>query len=400
MRRPFLLVLYFFVFTLLSGSAYSQLITTLSLSLVQRYGANDTAVALVYLSLSLFSIVVTLGFGYLSDLYGRRWVFVLTGLLSGVLANYLAVGAKDISSFAIRFIPVFCFSYLCTPQLMSIFRECINEYKDELNIGFCNSIVRCGFAISWIAGPPVGYIVIGKFGIDNFFLMLSILYLVLFAYGIVGVLGVKDCKHSKAGVLSNIVSSRQKNRSYSMSIIILFASFSFAYVVNHGYLINLPLYVKSNAAELTAYIGLLFGLAAALEVPFMLISGWISKYVAIEKVTLVGMVCGSLLCFLTPFATSIIPLMAFQIFNGIFIGFVAGLGLLVFQNANVAKLGLMSSLYSITMTAGQIIASAVLLANSFFANSSIAFFGLGLFGVTSTFLMILYIRENYYGSVN
>lgn len=394
MRKQWILISYFFIFALLSGSIYSQLITVLGVSSIEAFGVDSGQVASLYLAISLCSIVVTLGFGYFSDLYGHRWFLVCFALVAGAISTHVAAEISTFTKLLHVFVPLYSVAYLCTPQLMAIYRSALDEMPHPENVALYNAIVRCGFALAWIIGPPLGYLLKDRYGVGALFHIISFSYVGIFFYALIGATLIKSKNSNSRGLISSMMSSKatMSQSVLGWQIFILFVAFSFAYSINHGYLINLPLYVTSEIPDVGILIGIVFGVAAAVEIPFMILSGWLAKKVKDRFLVLVGIASGVVLCLLTPLFSNQWWLICVQIFNGIFVGFVAGLGLTVFQDADKGRLGFMSSLYSITMTLGQIIASVILYMNSLYFDVATAFIFLVLSGSLSVMAFWIYIK--------
>lgn len=271
MERRWLVVLYFFVFSVISGAIYSQLITVLGVSVVEIFSIDNRQVATLYLTISILSFVVTLVSGYLSDLYGFRWLMVCVALTCGAVATYLVGEAKTYESFFWVFVPLFSLVYLCTPQLMAIYRSMLNCMPNSGSIALYNAIVRCGFALAWIVGPPAGFYLKDRIGPSELFRTFSLLYLVAAAYSLLGAFCFRRSPGSSTkGLLSNMISSRNQGERINVrGILALFIAFSLAYSINHGYLISFPLYISAVSPEMGVLIGIVFGVAAAVEIPFM-----------------------------------------------------------------------------------------------------------------------------------
>ena len=396
MKRQFLPIIYFFIFAVVSGSIYSQCITVLGVSAMELFGASSRQVASLYLMIALCSITVTLGFGYLSDQHGHRWLLICVALICGAVATIMATKISSYSELLYIFAPLFSVVYLCTPQLMAIYRSLLDEIPSSKNIAFYNAVVRSGFALAWIIGPPIGYVLKEACGVDGLFRILSASYAAALVYALLGMKWIKGGKSRTKGLMSTILSSAtvKSETEHASKIIVLFGAFSLGYSVNHGYLINLPVYLQSKIPEQIVLAGVVFGVAAATEIPFMILSGWLTKKIGAHFLVLIGIVSGVLLCLLTPVIVSQWWLICVQLFNGVFVGFLAGLGLTVFQDADKGRLGLMSSLYSVTMTLGQIIASVILFVNSHFFGADAGFLFLAFSGTLSALTFWIYIRTS------
>ncbi len=199
MKKQWFVVFYFFIFALISGAIYSQLITILGISTMEMFSIDAGQVASLYLMISLLSFIITLFFGYLSDLYGCRWLLVFISLICGSSATYFSGSLDSYSAFLLVFIPLFSLVYLATPQLMAIYRTLLDSMSGVGNIALCNAIVRCGFALAWIVGPPVGYYLKDRIGPESLFTIFSALYGVAAIYSLAGAFLFGDVSGSSLG---------------------------------------------------------------------------------------------------------------------------------------------------------------------------------------------------------
>jgi MFS transporter, SET family, sugar efflux transporter len=129
--------------------------------------------------------------------------------------------------------------------------------------------------------------------------------------------------------------------------------------VNNAYLISLPLHLKNDLQIDPQWIGPVMGLAAGLEIPFMLLAGHFAARISVIR--LIYLAAFSALCLYSGvyFATELWHFFALQIFNAIFIGVLAGLGVSVIQQLMPGQSGAASSLYTNTTHIGNLFSSLV-----------------------------------------
>ena len=98
------------------------------------------------------------------------------------------------------------------------------------------------------------------------------------------------------------------------------------------YLINMPLYVVHELRLPERLAGILMGAAAGLEIPIMLLAGLAAKHCGKRRLMRGAVVAGVLFYCGLLFITGSWQLIALQLLNAAFIGVLAGIGMLYFQD--------------------------------------------------------------------
>jgi SET family sugar efflux transporter-like MFS transporter len=119
----------------------------------------------------------------------------------------------------------------------------------------------------------------------------------------------------------------------------------------------LPIHLKDNLQIDAHWMGWVMGTTAALEVPFMLLAGYYaSRFRLISLIRCAG-IAALLLYIGVYFASELWHLFVLQIFNAIFIGVLAGLGVSVIQDLMPGRSGGASALYTNTTHVGNLLSS-------------------------------------------
>jgi SET family sugar efflux transporter-like MFS transporter len=107
----------------------------------------------------------------------------------------------------------------------------------------------------------------------------------------------------------------------------------------------------------TEWVGWVMGTCAGLEIPFMLLAGhYAARMKIINLIKLAG--CSALILYLgVYFAQALWQFFALQLFNAVFIGVLAGLGVSVIQELMPGRSGAASALYTNTTHMGNLISS-------------------------------------------
>lgn len=106
--------------------------------------------------------------------------------------------------------------------------------------------------------------------------------------------------------------------------------------------------------------GWLMGTAAAIEIPVMLLAGWLAARLKLVSILRFGCAAGVVLYLGVWQAQHVWQMFALQLFNAVFIGCIAGLGITFFQNMLPGRAGVASTLFTNTNQLGNIFGSLLI----------------------------------------
>ena len=112
------------------------------------------------------------------------------------------------------------------------------------------------------------------------------------------------------------------------------------------YLINMPLFVINELHLDKELAGTLMGTAAGLEIPVMILAGYLTKYFSKKRLIVIALVSGLAFYSSLLFAEQTWQLIGLQILNAIFIGITATIGMVYFQDLMPTKMGTATTLFS------------------------------------------------------
>jgi SET family sugar efflux transporter-like MFS transporter len=353
--KPIALGIYGLFF--LVGLVSALILPTFSLYLQDEIGARPLLVGLPFAGMALASIFYNHFIGSRSDrLKDRR---PLIGFLCVLGAFSCVVFAFSRHYGLVAFVAIFLFSLAMVSfsQMLAYSLDYANRDVPEDRVPLFNAIVRAQIAFAWVAGPPLGFVLATQIGFTNTYTIVALSYL-LIAFA-----SYHFLPSLSATQTSNVKKSESNStglpRETKVALIFAVIGFSLLFGVNNAYLISLPLHLKNNLLIDPQWIGPVMGLAAGLEIPFMLLAGHFAARISIIR--LIYLAAFSALCLYAGvyFATSLWHFFALQIFNAIFIGVLAGLGVSVIQQLMPNQSGAASSLYTNTTHIGNLFSSLV-----------------------------------------
>lgn len=234
-------------------------------------------------------------------------------------------------------------------QLFALGRE-YGDSRFEDSTSFL-SIMRAGIAIAWVFGPPVAFILKAQFGFNASF--------AASAFIVCTAIVVIACYLPDSVVKPDIEEKDKVTAPSSINFLIVLYAFVvvFAFAANNLYIVSMPLYLSQELKVEANWLGVLFGVAALCEIPVMFYAGKLAARFGTVRVMSVGLVSGCLFFVTMLIATDKAMLIAAQIFNGIFIGSCATLGMVALQDMMRDRLGTASTLFSNLLNVSMLAAS-------------------------------------------
>lgn len=264
----------------------------------------------------------------------------------------------------------FGLSSTAQPQLFALAREQVNDQQAAL----FQSVLRATISMSWIAGPPLAYLLFDWLG----FRILMMITAGVFLLSLLMLPGMKDTRLS--GSTSKVSVTDPRVMGLMMVIIAIFAA-------NSMYIVYMPLYVRDVLGLMTVAPGLLMGLAAGLEIPIMIFGGaqaWRWHLFAPLKVAAIsGIVFYAGVWWFDGFNM----LLAMQVFNAGLVGLSAGIGISIFQTLMKDRLGMASTLYSNSIKIGSLAGAGLGGVIAQWGGYDGVFIGCGLLAIIATGLV-------------
>ncbi len=253
--------------------------------------------------------------------------------------------------FILLFIGVFLSSFGSTanPQMFALAREHADKTGREAVM--FSSILRARSPGSgdW---SPLAYAPAMGFGFTAMYLSAAAAFIVC---GIMVWLFLPSMRKAKAVATGRLEAPRTHRRD----ALLLFSICTLMWGTNSLYIINMPLFIINELHLPEKLAGLMMGTAAGLEIPTMLIAGYYARRFGKRFLMRLSAVAGVL--FYVGMLTVHTPalLLAMQVLNAIYIGILAGIGMLYFRDLMPGQAGAATTLYTNTTRVGWIIAGSL-----------------------------------------
>ncbi|WP_083608167.1 sugar efflux transporter [Teredinibacter haidensis] len=337
-----------YLVSLLVGCLYALIVPTLSVFLANELQVRPVLIGLFFVSMALTAIVYGQSIALWSDKFADRRLLIALGMVAGGFACFGFAYSRSFATVLLTAVTLFSLSFIAAAQMVALSREYADQYLPANQNRIFNSAVRACIAFAWMLGPPLGFGLMSWVGFSLHYTAIGIGYFIVAIVAFFLLPKVKKVELQDNDEVPN-------NRRWIIFVAAM--GFSFLYAANQCYLVTLPLFLEEGLAVSSSKAGWIFGTAAGLEIPFMIFAGWLGGRYPLMPLIRVGAVSAIVLNLGVWHATDLWQLFSLQIFNAVFIGFVAGLGMSWFQDELPGRTGTASTLYLNCMNLGNVIGS-------------------------------------------
>ncbi|SEK56775.1 MFS transporter, SET family, sugar efflux transporter [Kosakonia sacchari] len=340
----------FMIVAFMMGVAGAVQAPTLSLFLSREVGAQPFWIGLFYTVNAVAGILVSLWLAKRSDNQGDRRKLILFCCL-------MAVGNAMLFAFNRHYLTLITCGVLLAslantamPQLFALAREYADSSARE--VVMFSSVMRAQLSLAWVIGPPLAFMLALNYGFTAMFTIaagLFVISLVMIAFWLPSVPRMAQ----PAVAVTEVSGWGDKN------VRMLFIASTLMWTCNTMYIIDMPLWISQELGLPDKLAGILMGTAAGLEIPAMILAGYFVKYLGKRRMMLTAVAAGVVFYLGLIFFHSQTALLVLQLFNAIFIGIVAGIGMLWFQDLMPGRAGSATTLFTNSISTGVILAGVI-----------------------------------------
>lgn len=340
----------FLIVAFLTGIAGALQTPTLSLFLTNEVHVRPAMVGFFFTGSAVIGILVSQFLAGRSDRKGDRRSLIVFCCLLGVFACLLFAWNRNY--FILLFVGVFLSSFGSTanPQMFALAREHADRTGREAVM--FSSILRAQVSLAWVIGPPLAYALAMGWGFTVMYLCAAVAFVVCGAM----VWFFLPSMRKEPRLATGTLEAPRRNRRDAL---LLFSVCTLMWGTNSLYIINMPLFIIDELHLPEKLAGIMMGAAAGLEIPTMLIAGYYAKRFGKRFLMRIAAVSG--LLFYIGMLTVDTPalLLVLQLLNAVYIGILAGIGMLYFQDLMPGQAGAATTLYTNTTRVGWIIAGSL-----------------------------------------
>ncbi|UWS28666.1 sugar efflux transporter [Erwinia pyrifoliae] len=350
-RRIHPVYLAFMAVSFMVGIAGALQAPTLSLFLSREVGVRPFWVGLFYTVNAVAGIIVSLLLAKRSDNQGDRRMLILFCCVMAIANAVLFAFNRHYLTLVIAGVLLSSIASVAMPQIFALAREYADSSAREAVM--FSSVMRAQLSLAWVIGPPLSFAIALNYGFTAMFLVAALLFFVCVALIWFTLPSVPRAENTAAEPLSDI--SGWKHRDVRM----LFIASVFMWTCNTMYVIDMPLYISIVLGLPDKLAGLLMGTAAGLEIPVMLLAGHYVKRFGKRPMMLLAVGCGVLFYLGLVLFHGRTELMLLQLLNALFIGIIAGIGMIWFQDLMPGRPGSATTLFTNSISTGVILAGVL-----------------------------------------
>ncbi|ELY3985000.1 sugar efflux transporter SetB [Cronobacter muytjensii] len=340
----------FLIVAFLTGIAGALQTPTLSLFLTEEVHARPAMVGFFFTGSAIIGIFVSQFLAGRSDRKGDRKSLIFACCLLGALACLLFAWNRNY--FILLFVGVFLSSFGSTanPQMFALAREHADRTGREAVM--FSSILRAQVSLAWVVGPPLAYALAMGFGFQTMYISAAAAFVLC---ALMVWFFLPSMRKEPLATTAPLKAPRRNRRD----ALLLFSICTLMWGTNSLYIINMPLYLINELHLPEKLAGVMMGAAAGLEIPVMLIAGYYARKFGKRFLMRVAVVAGVLFYLGMLTLQSPALLLTLQLLNAVYIGILAGIGMLYFQDLMPGQAGAATTLYTNTTRVGWIIAGSL-----------------------------------------
>jgi len=340
----------FLVVAFISGLAGALQTPTLSLFLTTEVQVRPFMVGLFFTFNAVIGILVSQLLARYSDRKGDRKTLILYCCLLGALASLLFAWNRNYFVLLLTGVLLSSFGSSATSQMFALAREHADKTGRE-SVMF-SSVMRAQISLAWMIGPPLAFALALGYGFRTMYLTAAI------AFVLCAVI-VRYLLPSMRKTTQVTAKPIQAPRQHRRATLTLFIACTLMWSCNGLYLITMPLYVVNELHLPEKLAGIMMGLAAGLEIPIMLLAGYYAKRFGKRLLMRIAAVAGLLFYTGTLLFDGEMQMLVLQGLNAVFIGILAGIGMIYFQDMMPGQAGAATTLFTNSTRMGWIIGGAL-----------------------------------------
>lgn len=323
--------------------------------MTEEYGISTTVFGLFLAAAALGSFIINTYVGRKSDhiTFDRKYIIV-AALVSMIIAFMGFVIFENLLIVIVSYILFASLGAPAMPQLYASARESINDYQPRLAT-FANTVLRSTFSLGFLIGPLIGTILLANFGFDGLFVGTSLFFVTVLILALLIKPRSKPPSERDDVQMNVSVSNQAPSLTKNMYIFLPFIAFIFLQMAMFMYNLNMPLYVTGTLGLDERNVGIIASLCAGLEVPFMIMVGYIAGRYSARNLLIVSgffaIIYFTLIGTIQDFTWMLIG----QVPLSIFLAIMLGLGISYFQELVPQFPGFASTLFANGMIVGQLL---------------------------------------------
>lgn len=341
----------FMLVAFMMGVAGALQAPTLSLFLSREVKVQPFWVGLFFTVNAIVGILVSFALAKRSDSQGDRRRLIMVCCLMAIANALLFAFNRHYLTLITCGVLLAALANTAMPQLFALAREYADNSASE--VVMFSSVMRAQLSLAWVIGPPLAFMLALNYGFAVMFSVAAVIFVISLAL-------IATVLPSVARVETATDAPVDQSGGWSdPNVRMLFIASTLMWTCNMMYIIDMPLWIISDLGLPDDLAGMLMGTAAGLEIPAMILAGYYVKRSGKQRIMVVAVAAGVIFYLGLLFFHSSTALLILQLFNAIFIGIVAGIGMLWFQDLMPGRAGAATTLFTNSISTGVILAGVI-----------------------------------------
>jgi SET family sugar efflux transporter-like MFS transporter len=328
------------------GISTAVVLPFLSLFLSTAVHAGPVQVTVFLIVAPLAGVVASTLVGRLSDRRAIRRALLIGASVAGLISAGLTTFLRDYWLLLALTITATALAGVLFPQMFAYARQVLaGEGAGRVAMGI--STMRTVFSLAWVAGPPLGALVLDVGGFASVYGVAAAMYAVAALVAIVWLdeIGAPAAPPASPDdePIPDVAGAPEASR---WTLLLTAAAFTMLQCPLTLGVQALPLFIDVDLGGRISDAGLILGLCAALEIPLMLGLGALTSRIRLRLLVLAGAGCGVTYYALAAATSGVWLLAAAQIVNAAFIAAVSGLGISYMQDMLPRQPGRATTLFT------------------------------------------------------
>ncbi|MFB5744345.1 sugar efflux transporter [Cedecea sp. S5-13] len=341
----------FMAVSFMIGVAGALQAPTLSLFLTREVEVRPFWVGLFYTVNAIAGIAVSLLLAKRSDSRGDRRKLIMVCCAMAVANSVLFAFNRHYLTLITLGVMFASIANTAMPQIFALAREYADRSARE--VVMFSSIMRAQLSLAWVIGPPLSFMLALKYGFTTMFLIAAGIFVISLLLIVFALPSVARAEPSAEVAITEVSGWKDSN------VRMLFVASMLMWTCNTMYIIDMPLWISQDLGLPDELAGLLMGTAAGLEIPAMILAGYYVKRFGKRNMMVAAVAAGVLFYLGLILFHSKTALVVLQLFNAVFIGIIAGIGMLWFQDLMPGRPGSATTLFTNSISTGVILAGVL-----------------------------------------
>lgn len=341
-----------------SGVTYASTLSYGAIVGIENLGISNADYAVLLMAASLVGAAASVVLGFISDRVRDRRVLVLGCALMGALGYGLIFFSRTQLAFIVAVAAILPFGSAFFSQSFSYARSFYNVHRPD-RAEFMMSMLRTVFTLAWAVVPPVvGWIAAVTSVFEVYAIATSAYVGIAIIYSIIML-----TPQAKIGVPAAPAASGDSASPVRAEVdrVVMVGALGVILIMVAVQLrtVTIPLLIVTTLGGTFADLGIYAGLAAALEVPFIVMWGYALKRIRKHTIIVIAGVIYAVYLVLLGRALSVSDVMWLQLLNGPATAALMSIPLSYMQEAIRGRVGLSTSLLDIVNVVSVLASAAI-----------------------------------------